>query len=57
MKQEMTGWQWHQLHMEIIAPDSRQITKPAPHHSTFFRLDALPDTQLSAKVAKVKYYK
>jgi len=25
MKQEMTGWQWHQLdHMQIIAPRSRQ---------------------------------
>jgi len=35
MKQEMMGWQWHQLdHMQIIhAPRSRQITMPTPHHS------------------------
>ena len=24
------------------APGSRQITTPAPHHSVFYRLDALP---------------
>jgi len=27
------------------APHSRQITMPAPHHSVFYRLDALPATQ------------
>jgi len=27
------------------APLSRQITTPAPHHSIFYRPDALPDTQ------------
>ena len=27
------------------APCSRQITTPAPHHSLFYRLDALPATQ------------
>jgi len=27
------------------APRSRQITMPAPHHSIFYRLDALPDDQ------------
>jgi len=26
------------------APRSRQITMPAPHHSVFYRPDALPDT-------------
>ena len=26
-------------------PHSRQITMPAPHHSVFYRLDALPATQ------------
>jgi len=36
MKQEMIGWQWHQLdHMQIIAPCSRQIITPVPHHSVF----------------------
>jgi len=27
------------------APRTRQITTPAPHHSVFYRLDALPATQ------------
>ena len=30
------------------APRSRQITMPAPHHSVFYRLDALPATQPTA---------
>ena len=30
------------------APRSRQITTPAPHHSDFYRLDALPDAQPTA---------
>ena len=29
------------------APRSRQITTPTPHHSIFYRLDALPDAQLT----------
>jgi len=34
MKQEMMGWQWHQLdHIQTIY--SSQITTPAPHHSFF----------------------
>jgi len=27
------------------APRSRQITTPTPHHSIFYRPDALPDAQ------------
>jgi len=30
------------------APHSRQIITPAPHHSVFYRLDALPATQPTA---------
>ena len=30
------------------APRSRQITTPVPHHSVFYRLDALPGTQPTA---------
>ena len=30
------------------APSSRQITMPAPHHSVFYRPDALPAAQLTA---------
>jgi len=38
-------WQWHQLgHMQVC----RQITTPTPHHSVFYRLDALPATQPTA---------
>ena len=29
------------------APRSRQITTPAPHHSVFYRPDALPAAQLT----------
>ena len=45
LKQEMMGWQWHQLaHMQIIAPRSRQITMPSPHHTNCYWQDALPDS-------------
>jgi len=45
MKQEMMGWQWHQLdNMQItsLAPRSREITTIT---QCFYRLGALPDTQ------------
>ena len=32
------------------APHSRQITMPTPHHSFFYRLDALPDAQPTASL-------
>ena len=36
-------WQWHQLASAgKSAPCSRQITTPVPHHSVFYRPDALP---------------
>ena len=39
-------WQWHQLgHICKSAPRSRQITMPEPHHSVFYRPDALPAAQ------------
>jgi len=41
-------WQWHQLGMCKSAPLSRQITTPAPHHSVFYRPDALSATQPTA---------
>jgi len=34
MKQEMIGWQWHQL-------DHMQIATPAPRYAIFYGLDAL----------------
>ena len=33
---------------KLFALCSRQITMPAPHHSDFYGLDALPDTQPTA---------
>jgi len=37
-------WQW-QWAICKSAPCSKQITTPAPHHSVFYRPDALPATQ------------
>ena len=48
-------WQWHQLgRMQVCTSlqtdnrRSRQITTPAPHHSVFYRPDAVPDAQPTA---------
>ena len=41
-------WQWHQLGICKSATHSRQITTPAPHHSVFYRPDALPAAQPTA---------
>ena len=41
-------WQWHQLGHMQSASRSRQRTTPAPHHSVFYRLDALPAAQPTA---------
>jgi len=44
-----------------LAPRSRQITKPALHHSTFYKPNALPDTQPMVLIKALKpitnYYK
>jgi len=48
LEQEMMVCQWHQMdHMQIICI-SLQITMPVPHHSVFYRPDALPATQPTA---------
>ena len=39
-------WQWHAICK--FAPFSRQTTTPAPHHSVFYRPDALPAAQPTA---------
>jgi len=50
MKQEMMGWQWHQLdHMQI---SSRQITMPAPHRSIFYRPDDLKCSTMTNSVSE-----
>ena len=46
MNHDIMSWQCHQLdHMQITCTSFRQITTPAPHHSIFYRPDALPDAQ------------
>ena len=40
-KPETCEWQWHSWAICKSAPHSRKITTPAPHHSVFYRLDAL----------------
>jgi len=47
-------WQWHHWAICKSAPHSRQITTPAPHHSVFYRPDALPAAQPTASL-KAKY--
>jgi len=43
MKQEMMGWQWHQLdHMQIICT-SLQRDNHASTSSFFYKTDAVPD--------------
>jgi len=41
-------WQWHPLGPMQVSTCSRQITTPAPHHSVFYRPDALPAAQPTA---------
>ena len=52
MRQEMMGfWDGSGISWTIYkqsAPRSRQITTPIPHHSIFYRPDALPDAQPTA---------
>ena len=39
-------WQWHLLgHMQVCTSLRRQTTTPTPHHSVFYRPDALPAAQ------------
>ena len=53
LEQEMMGWQWHQLVIcKSFAPRSRQITMPVPHHSVFYRPDALPAAHPTASKHK-----
>jgi len=47
LKQEMMGWQWHQLnHMQIICTSLHLHTSTSP--LSFYRPDALPVTQPTA---------
>ena len=48
-------WQWHQLGHMQVCPRSRQITTPAPHHSVFYRPDALPVAQPTVSKQRRQY--
>ena len=48
LKQEKVSGSSFSWAMCKSAPHSRQITTPAPHHSVFYRPDALPATQPTA---------
>ena len=43
-----SGWQWHQLGHMQVGTSLQIITRPAPHHSVFYRPDALPAAQPTA---------
>jgi len=48
MKQQMMGWQWHQLnHVQINCTSSQtdNSSMAASDHSIFYSPDALPDAQ------------
>ena len=48
LKQETVSGSGISWAISKSAPRSRQITMPAPHHSVFYRTDALPATQPTA---------
>jgi len=49
MKQEMTGWQWHQLdHMQIICPSLQTDNHTSTSPLSLYRPDALPAAQPTA---------
>jgi len=42
-------WQWHQLgDMQVCISLQTDISTPSPHHSVFYRPDALPAAQPTA---------
>jgi len=46
MKQEMMGWQWHQLdHMQIICTSLQTDNNASTSPLSFYRPDALPAAQ------------
>jgi len=46
MKQEVMGWQWHQLdHMQIIYTSLQTDNHASTLSLNFFRLNAFPDDQ------------
>ena len=53
MKQEMMGWQWHQLdHMQIICTTLCTDNYASTLSLSISKADALPDAQLQPTVSK-----
>ena len=48
VKPRDSEWQWHQLSRMQICISLQTITMTAPHHSVFYRPDALPAAQPTA---------
>jgi len=48
-------WQWRQLGRMQVCTSSLQITTPAPHHSVFYRLDALPAHKVDAQGINIQW--
>jgi len=49
MKQEMMGWQWHQLdHMQIICTSLQTVNHASTSPQVFYMPDALPAAQPTA---------
>ena len=42
-------------HMDIQTLKNPQITTPAPHHSVFYRLDALPENYDTESIQTAKH--
>jgi len=58
MKQQMMGWQWHQLnHVQINCTSSQtdNSSMAASDHSIFYSPDALPDAQPTVKARRHVY--
>jgi len=49
-------WQWHQLSYMQVCTLLQTDNHPAPHHSVFYRPDALPATQQQCQSTEgIKY--
>ena len=57
MKQEMMGWQWHQMdHMQIICTSLQVDNHACTSSLDFYRLNVLPDAQPTVSTHWRQYY-
>jgi len=58
VKQEMMGWQWHQLdHMQIICTSLQTDNHASSSSLTFYSLDAFADAEPTVKAVKASPWK